>query len=789
MPTETLEKDPRVAEGQLRLLIDQAPVAVAMFDTEMRYIAASSRWLGDYRIETPVLGRSHYDVLPEIPERWKEVHRRALAGESMSEAEDRFDRADGSVQWERWAVRPWRDEHGTIGGIIIFSEDVTDRKRADEARDRFISLVQGSQDFIGMCDRDFVPFFLNEAGLRMVGLRDIEEVRRVSVRDFFFPEDQAFIINDFFPRVVEEGCGESEVRFRHFVTGAPIWMRYSVFCLRAASGQVTGYATVSRNITEEKIAGQQLREARRRLQAIMNAAPIGISYSDSPSCENITGNPALFEQFEFNSSRNISASAPDPAAPGRQVHFLRDGHHVGPKDLPLQRAVAEGREIGPMELEVVLPSGKRWFTEASGAPIIGDDGEIIGGVAVTVDVTERVRAREALRVADRRKDEFLATLAHELRNPLAPIRYGLHALRAGKLSGGESARVIAMMDRQADHLVKLVNELLDVARISTGKIVLNKELIEAGSILSHAVESIEPQMRSAGHNLTVSVPPGPLWIEADPVRLTQVVVNLLSNAAKYTDPGGEIEIQLRRDGDEAVVSVKDNGVGVPPEMLVSIFDLFTQLDMGDRRPREGMGVGLGLARQLVELHGGRLEAKSEGLGKGSEFILRMPLGSFGEKEAAPETVRPTRASPGEPRVLVVDDEADVADSLATLLKQLGATARVEYSAPEAVEAIPTFRPRIVLLDIGMPGTDGYELARRIRRLSGGRELFLAAVTGWGQEADRQKASAAGFDCHFVKPLDSAALEQLFEMAGPSGNLHHVDGRDPDERPGSASELL
>ena len=755
-----MNQDSLTAEAQLRSLIDQAPVAVAMFDRGMRYIAASSRWLRDYRIDAPVLGHSHYEVFPEIPERWKEIHRRALAGETVTEDEDRFDRADGAVQWLAWTAQPWIEPNGAIGGIIICSEDITARKKADAERELFVSAVQSSRDFIGMCDAAFNPFFVNAAGMRMVGLSNLDEAKRTPVKEFFFPEDQDYIMNEFFPGVLHDGCGEVEIRFRHFKTGEALWMQYSVYSLtEVTSGRTSGYATVSRNITKQKTARQQLAETQRRLQAIMNAAPVGLSYSDSPSCERIKGNPALFAQFEINPSDNISASAVDPEAAGRQVRFFKDGREIADRELPLQRAMAEQQEIAPMELEVLLPSGRRWWTEASGAPIFDEKGKVIGGVAVTVDVTERRQTQEALRIADRHKDEFLATLAHELRNPLAPISYGLRALGKGVKNEHEMERLVAMMERQVGHLVRLVDELLDVARITSGKIELKKERTRLASVVNQSIETVENLIHSAGHQLTVSLSPEPLFVDGDPVRLAQVLGNLLTNAAKYTDPGGRIDLTLSREDDQAVVAVRDNGIGIPPAMLSSIFNLFTQANVGHSKAREGMGVGLALTKRLVELHGGQIEANSAGVGCGSEFIVRLPLAAPGRNKEQPQDEGSILAAPVR-RVLVVDDEKDVADSLIALLQHLGADAHAAYSGVSALEAIADVKPDLILLDIGMPGMDGYETARRIRQLPHGREFTLAAVTGWGQAADRKRALEAGFNHHFVKPIDSTALAQL-----------------------------
>jgi signal transduction histidine kinase len=278
-----------------------------------------------------------------------------------------------------------------------------------------------------------------------------------------------------------------------------------------------------------------------------------------------------------------------------------------------------------MELEVALPSGRRWWAEASGAPIRDESGEVIGGVAVTVDVTERRRAQDALRDADRRKNEFLAMLAHELRNPLAPICYGAHALSKGVKSPQDTQRLVVMMERQLAHLVRLVDELLDVARISSGRIELKKQRLALADVIGQSIETIENRIQSAGHALILAPSREQLFVDGDCVRLVQVFGNLLANAAKYTDPGGRVELLWAREGNSAVVTVRDNGIGVEPSMLASIFDLFTRVkeDIGEQR--EGIGVGLALAKRLVELHGGQVEARSAGLGRGAEFIVRLPL--------------------------------------------------------------------------------------------------------------------------------------------------------------------
>ncbi len=366
------------------------------------------------------------------------------------------------------------------------------------------------------------------------------------------------------------------------------------------------------------------------------------------------------------------------------------------------------------------------------------------------------------READRRKDEFLAILAHELRNPLAPIRNSLHILRLGARNDPTAERVTEMMERQVNHMVRLVDDLMEVSRITRGKIELRKEPVEVAAVVRSAVETSRPLIEAAGHQLTVAVPPEPLTLEGDPVRLAQVFANLLNNAAKYTEDGGRICLTVRREGGDAIaVSVRDTGIGISADMLPRVFELFTQVDRSTRRAQGGLGIGLTLVKSLVEMHGGSVEARSDGRGKGSEFVVRLPLAAAPRRAGAPA---PEEEGPSAVlvlrRVLVVDDNRDAAESLAMLLKLLGSEVHVAYDGPGALEALRTYRPSVVLLDIGMPGMDGHEVARRIRRQPELQDVTLIALTGWGQEEDRRRSQEAGFDYHLIKPVDVGALETL-----------------------------
>ncbi|QGM45784.1 hybrid sensor histidine kinase/response regulator [Methylocystis heyeri] len=402
----------------------------------------------------------------------------------------------------------------------------------------------------------------------------------------------------------------------------------------------------------------------------------------------------------------------------------------------------------------------------------GAPGSSLCAVRVS-DTTERRRAEqkqreyaEMLLEADRRKDEFLATLAHELRNPLAPIRNAVYLQERYLAEGSGAARLpglLEIMRRQTDHLVRLVDDLLEISRINRGVIELHKEPVELAAVLRQAAETSAPAMEAGGHEFVLDLPDEPICFLADPVRLTQVFANLIDNAAKYTPPGGAIALRARREDGQAIVSVKDDGVGISAEMLPRVFDLFARGDGPRHRTQGGLGIGLSLVRSLAEQHGGAVEARSAGEGAGAEFIVRLPLmqaSSEALKEPRPATPAPLASL----RVVVADDNRDAADSLGLMLKEFGAVARVVYDGRAALEAVKELSPDLVILDLGMKDMDGIETARRIRALPQGKKAMIAALTGWGQAEQRQRTHEAGFDRHLVKPAAIDDLGQLLREA-------------------------
>jgi CheY-like chemotaxis protein len=349
-------------------------------------------------------------------------------------------------------------------------------------------------------------------------------------------------------------------------------------------------------------------------------------------------------------------------------------------------------------------------------------------------------------------------LAHELRNPLAPIRTGLDLLRSG-VEGAKAVKLRDTMARQVDHLVRLVDDLLEVSRFSRGLIELRKERIDLAQVVNEAIAASQDLIAAHGHVLSVSLAPEPLPLDADPTRLAQVVTNLLNNAVKFTSPGGRIEVSARPQDGEAVLSVRDNGAGIPADKLTSVFDLFTQLDSARDRSNGGLGIGLAMVRGLVDMHGGRVDAHSKGLGQGSEFTVRLPLAAAGAAEQS-DGVEARAPAGARRRMLVVDDNRDIADVLVMLLETLDADVRVAYDGGSALGIVAAFRPDIVFLDIGMPVMDGCETARRIRQRPEGRDILLVALTGWGQEQDRRRTREAGFDKHLVKPVSVEQVQAL-----------------------------
>lgn len=434
-----------------------------------------------------------------------------------------------------------------------------------------------------------------------------------------------------------------------------------------------------------------------------------------------------------------------------------------PTENPAARALRDGKVVGLANHTVLIArDGSERAIDDSAAPIRNENDMVAGVVLVFRDISERLRSEKALREADRHKDEYLAMLAHELRNPLAPIRNSLQIMKQPGVDADTLTQARDMAERQVDHMARLLDDLLDVSRISRGRIELRKQGVDVGSLVQRTVEAVRPFIEERGHELTVTMPAEPLCIHGDPTRLEQVLTNLLNNAAKYTNPGGRIWLTAESQNGEVLLRVRDNGVGISADMLPSIFDLFVQAQRREDRTQGGVGIGLTLVRRLVELHKGQVEASSPGLSQGSEFVVRLPGLATADKlpQHHPiDTAESSRQDAGR-RILVVDDNTDAAESLAILLRLKGHEVRVAFEGASAIVTAREFRPQVVFLDIGMPAMDGYEVARRLRQEDNVSAATLIALTGWGQESDRQRSQEAGFDLHLVKPVDPKDLNQI-----------------------------
>jgi PAS domain S-box-containing protein len=519
---------------------------------------------------------------------------------------------------------------------------------------------------------------------------------------------------------------------------------------------VTRLRGVVIDVTLQKQSEERLQASEERYRTLFESIDDGVCVIEM--IHDAGGKPCDYRFLEVNAAFVRHTGLEDAAgktirtlAPGHEDHWFAAFGRVAATGEPV-RFIDEAAQLG------------RWYDVY--AARVGSSGSRKVVVLFT-DITERRRTELQLRrladdlaEQDRRKTEFLATLAHELRNPLAPIRNGLQLMRRTQGDPAALARVQDIMDRQLDHLVHLVDDLLDVARITRGQIALKPERIELAEVLRAAVDTSMPLIEASRHRLELRLPDVPMTLVADPTRLTQVVSNLLNNAAKYTPRGGAIVLAAARDGVDALISVSDNGIGIPCESLESVFQMFTQLPHVSQRSQGGLGIGLSLVRSLVELHGGSITAASPGPDAGSVFTVRLPLGErSGDRSAAAPATRPPESAPVGPlRVLVVDDNRDAAETLSALLAIMGHAAPVAADGHQALRMIEGFRPDVVFLDIGMPGMSGYEVAQAVRsdpRFDGVR---LVALTGWGGEADRARTREAGFDAHLTKPATVAAIE-------------------------------
>jgi PAS domain S-box-containing protein len=523
--------------------------------------------------------------------------------------------------------------------------------------------------------------------------------------------------------------------------------------LRNDDGSVRGVVFVFKDVTERRRAVDALALANARLESIMEAGEIG-TWTWEANTRRITGDRNLIQLYDLSTGEVEAADI--------EHYYAR----VHPDDLS---AVKERNELalqsGVLEMaefRIVRPDGSiRWLT-ARGVVQFGARGEPELLLGLNMDITQLKRSEEELRIADRRKNEFLAILAHELRNPLAPIRHAVKLLGAAETSDIQRRWSHDVISRQVRHMARLLDDLLDIARITRGQLELKREPTALQTIVMDAIDTARPLIEAKRHRLDTSLPSYSIMLDVDAVRIAQVLSNLLTNAAKYMDEAGTITLSAELESDELTISVKDAGLGISKESLPRLFEMFSQVNTSLDRAEGGLGIGLALVAGLMSLHGGRVEARSAGVGRGSEFVVHLPRALIraraapADPAAAPPVTKPVLQG----KVLVADDNQDAANSLALLLELAGHQVLTAHSGAQAIEVGARERPRVILLDIGMPGMSGYEAARRIRGSDWGKHAVLIAVTGWGQREDKEKAAEAGFDHHLTKPVDPDYVEQL-----------------------------
>jgi PAS domain S-box len=520
-----------------------------------------------------------------------------------------------------------------------------------------------------------------------------------------------------------------------------LWSGWTVSTLAIALLALLGFI-VRRDTAKVRASEERLAITLRSIgDAVIATDPAGLVTLMNPVAETLTGWPAATARgASLDSIFRIINEETRKTVESPVAKVLRQGGIVGLANHTL----------------LVRRDGTEVPIEDSGAPIFDNEGDILGVVLVFRDASRERAAEHALRDADRRKDEFLATLAHELRNPLAPIRQAAKVARAPTANEAQVRWAHDVIERQVQNMARLLDDLLDVSRITRGTMEIRKELIELQEVLDAAIEIARPAIEARHHSLSVDYPPG-TKLYADPLRLAQVIANLLTNAAKYTNPHGQIRVAGQCEADTLILKVSDTGIGISTEMLPRIFEMFVQVKSVLDKSEGGLGIGLALARGLTELHGGSLDAHSAGLSSGSTFTLRLPLHQTTFPRARDDEPEPP-ATPGlARRVLIADDNVDSAESLAMLLRLHGHHVEVVHDGAEALRRLDVLRPQFALIDIGMPKINGYEVARRTRAEPWGAAIRLIALTGWGQEQDRREALEAGFDDHLVKPVDTGAL--------------------------------
>lgn len=800
------EEELRRTNEHLRIITDTMAAPVTRCSSDLRYVWVSkpyTDWLN--RPASEIVGRPILDVIGKAAfERLYPRFHEVLSGQVVR-YEEQIEFAKIGPRWITAVYTPTRGRDGVPDGWVALVNDVTERRRTEDRLrqseerlrlalhagrlgyfevDLFTKAVSSDRAHRAIWGLDpGAPLTVDDV-FKLIHPDDVERVKR---------EEQAALLS-----------GHQETEFRIVrIDGEVRWLAEHTNVVRGADGKALQMIGLNVDITERKrqeealnSSGQRLTEeldvitrlhalstrllAERNVQAAFDDLLANAILSCGADFGNLQFYNPQIKALEIIAQRGFRQDfldyfrivrVDDGSACARA---MQNGEHCIIEDVQADLAFEPHRSI----------AAAADFRGVHSTPLKDRDDSVIGVLSVhfrqrhrsserqrrlldlyaryAVNLIERNRFEEAMKEADRRKDEFLAILAHELRNPLAPLRNGLQIIRLAENDRTVVKQARAMMERQLEHFVRLVDDLLDLSRISRGKIVLQRERIDLATVMDSAVETCRPLVNQSDHELTVTLPDDPVYVDIDKIRLAQVLVNLLTNAAKFSERGSRIWLTAERQGSDAVVSVRDTGVGIPPHMLSKVFEMFSQVDRSLEKTQGGLGIGLSVVKRLVEMHGGSVEARSEGNGMGSEFLIRLPVvlslvhgrvegGAGDQQQPLPIACY---------RVLVVDDNPDSANSLAMMLKLMGQEVRTAHDGLEGVATAAAYRPDLILLDIGMPKMNGYDACRRIREQPWGKGVLIAAVTGWGQDEERSRSQEAGIDRHLIKPVGLAELEKL-----------------------------
>ena len=749
--------------AEIQAIYDSAHIGLCVLDRDLRFVRANRRLAEINGVPAGEhLGKRIEAVVPALASLARDVAERIFrTGEGITDLEwtgtTPSQPGVPRILLEQWL--PLKDASGKVVGINVVVEEVTERRRAEAAlrhsEERLASLVRASSQVMYRMNPDWTEMIELQGGRFMA---DTETPRRGWLQEYVHPDDQPRVLE----AIAEAVRTGTSFKLEHRVLrldGTIGWTSSRAVPVRDDSGAIVEWFGAASDITPRRTAEDALRRSENRLATALEIAALGIWDYD------VTAGLSYYDErcreaFGFLEERPL---------PDAEVLAL-----VHPDDRPrVQEELAaaldpNGSGLFDTEYRIARPDGtERWVAvRGHGVRPTGAAGPPPRFVGTLMDITERRRAEEAVRQAnmqlaeaDRRKDEFIAIISHELRNPLAPIRFALPLLEREALAES-AARAVAVIGRQVDQLARLVDEFFDVSRLTSGQIELRKEDVTVDSVARAAIEAASPAIVGGRHVLTTSLPEQPVWIKADPRRITQVLTNLLNNSARYTPSGGQIRLDVERDNGQVVFRVRDNGMGIARESLPTLFEMFRQVKRADK-PQGGLGIGLAFAKRLVEMHGGTIEADSAGVGQGAVFVVRLPAAAeTAVDDAALQAAGNGSATDRRLKVLVVDDNADLVQMLAMVLEDGGHDVRKALDGRNAVVIARAYQPDVVLLDLGLPVMDGLEVARELRRHPETAKAYLVALTGWGQPQDRSRTKEAGFDHHLTKPTDPLTLQQL-----------------------------